>query len=164
MKRYIAEGTETGTAFWIVDAMQDKEVGLLDRTTRDAINMVIDALNHDDAQRETITRLEGEVKRYELGEVVVANRIRELQARLTASESAKKWTRERPTVAGWYWWRKGPGYSKDMTAVSYDENQSEWKAKFLGLKGSISTLPVDVCDGEWQGPLTPEKEKEKGGI
>lgn len=181
-------------------------------------------LAHDAAQRETIRRLEGELKKWRdsfVGHVYVENEewtekcetIRTLQARLTASEArvkqqgdvlayllncgpeivqaiqeaksdisedygeeqrqerealreqvkvlqrARKWTTARPTVAGWYWWRKGPGYSNDMAAIFYDEPHSEWEARFLGLKGGkIGTLPVNVCDGEWQGPLTPGEE------
>lgn len=67
------------------------------------------------------------------------------------------WTRERPTTAGWYWWRKGPGYSKNMAAIFYDEPRSEWRARFLMLNGeAVGTLPIDVCDGEWQAVKEPE--------
>lgn len=43
--RYCAEGTETGVAFWIVDTATNVSIGLLDRTNREALNLVIDALN-----------------------------------------------------------------------------------------------------------------------
>ena len=45
-KRYIADGTETGAAFWIVDTTENKTIGLLDRTHRESLNLVVDALNH----------------------------------------------------------------------------------------------------------------------
>lgn len=169
---------------------------------------------HDAAQRETITRLEGEVKRYELGEVVVANRIRELQARLTASEErihsitesvlttfkwefnldsggkdgpifrrkdwqtsfepivytmtieeiiqqglptrqAKRWTRERPTVAGWYWWRIQE--DSDPFVVEVVREGGKLWAQWI-RRGRIATWLVSDHGGEWKGPLTPGEE------
>ena len=110
---------------------------------------------HDAAQRETITRLEGEVKRYELGEVVVANRIRELQARLTASEA-----REKECQQTYMRVIKALEVLNDRPAVrpltSWD--QITWLIdKLTASEERIHSITESVL-------ITPEKEKEEGGI
>lgn len=106
-------------------------------------------LAHDAAQRETIRRLEVELKKWRdsfAGHVYVKNEewsakceeVRSLQARLTASEAKLKWTTVRPTVAGWYWWR--------TTNVP---------ATIIELREMGNVVIVPMKTGEWQGPLTP---------
>lgn len=59
------------------------------------------------------------------------------------------WTRDTPTVPGFYWWRE-PGKEKAVMA----------RTRLLGGKlvclpeGSIAALASDL-GGAWQGPLAP---------
>lgn len=157
-------------------------------------------------QRETITRLEGDMKAAcgELlvslddappgslvAKLVLANRVlrsknASLQARLTASEqlaqervkcmadqsrivrelsAAQKWTPDRPTVAGWYWYRS-IGDPADIVQV-YESADGAWM--IVGV--NVRWMSMDVFyeqrdefgellreDIEFQGPLTPGKE------
>ena len=52
------------------------------------------------------------------------------------------WSRERPTKAGWYWWRDLPSAeAQPVKVLAYSD-------------GSAMTH----CDyGEWQGPLEPKE-------
>ena len=163
-------------------------------------------LAHDALQRETITRLEGDMKAAcgELlvslddappgslvAKLVLANRVlrsknASLQARLTASEqlaqervkcmadqsrivrelsAAQKWTPDRPTVAGWYWYRS-IGDPADIVQV-YESADGAWM--IVGV--NVRWMSMDVFyeqrdefgellreDIEFQGPLTPGKE------
>lgn len=59
------------------------------------------------------------------------------------------WTREKPTVPGWYWWRpEDNGLNPIVCWVSSD-----------GIALFINFAPSMVRDmpGEWLGPLTPEQ-------
>lgn len=58
-KRYTAEGTETGVAFWLVKDGQ--QVCLLDHCNRDTLNLLVDALNETDALRRELEQAQGEV-------------------------------------------------------------------------------------------------------
>lgn len=62
------------------------------------------------------------------------------------------WTRNKPTVAGWYWWRDD---SKSMPHAILVWSTSD---NTLQAKGGFWTTSQDVArmDGEWLGPLSPE--------
>jgi hypothetical protein len=60
-----------------------------------------------------------------------------------------KWTTDRPTKPGWYWYRPKGGKTRHILQVRGD----------LTVHG-INTYAdhVDECDGKWQGPLVPHEE------
>lgn len=67
----------------------------------------------------------------------------------TAGAADMKWTSEKPTRKGWYWWRQ------DKEAVIC--RVWEWWDKqelYVRFEGSDSA-PVNTLDGEWAGPLDP---------
>lgn len=68
-----------------------------------------------------------------------------------------EWSKERPTTAGWYWWRKEHGYTKIMAAVFLYEPTGILSARFHGLAMDLGTLPMDAIGGEWQ-PVQPPRE------
>ena len=65
------------------------------------------------------------------------------------------WTRERPIVAGWYWWRVEVS-DFNIPNVRYCEKAvSIWDTAvglFVGGQGYLQ----DLDDGEWLGPITPD--------
>lgn len=67
-----------------------------------------------------------------------------MQAALTPA--GQRWTRERPTEPGWYWYRAVP-----------DSELIVW----VNDAGEVSSLnydtTVDRMPGEWQGPLFPSE-------
>lgn len=113
-------------------------------------------------QRETITRLEGELKKWRdsfAGHVYVENEewsakceeVRTLQARLTASEAAKTWTNQ-PTSEGWYFWKRIVRQKEVKTVVRVKKNWGNAKLYIQACRY------VEECKGSWQGPLTPGEE------
>ena len=62
------------------------------------------------------------------------------------------WTRNKPTVAGWYWWRDD---SKSMPHAILVWSTSD---NTLQAKGGFWTTSQDVArmDGKWLGPITPD--------
>ena len=64
--------------------------------------------------------------------------------------AGQRWTRERPTEPGWYWY-KG---DTDLDAVVV------WVAPNLCLINLTHKGPVRAYDGLWQGPLTPNEAME----
>lgn len=66
----------------------------------------------------------------------------------TKKVNALTWTAEKPTAAGWYWWRPEDNDLNPIVCwVSSD-----------GIALFINFAPSTVRDmpGEWLGPLTPE--------
>ena len=56
-----------------------------------------------------------------------------------------RWTKEKPTVAGWYWFR-GPAHEADSFIVQIDEvGQFQWP------DGGFQE--VTLTKGEWAGPI-----------
>lgn len=131
------------------------------------------------AQRETIARLEGELAKWErpfdadmLNEMkaqashgnslaaqqayinALEHGVKHLQTRLTASEAAKKWTREMPTRPGFYWWRKG----WEMKGVLVNVLTDLAVESITGDGDQIDFLYVTELGGEWQGPITVGEE------
>ena len=120
---------------------------------------------NDAAQRETIRRLEQQAEM--LKGCLEENRKHadQLQARLTASEAAHKWTRERPTKEGWYWYRS-IGDPADIVQV-YESADGVWMIVGVNVRCmSIATFAAERDeydelvheDLQWQGPLTPGEE------
>lgn len=127
------------------------------------------------AQRETIARLEGELAKWErpfdadmLNEMkaqashgnslaaqqayinALEHGVKHLQTRLTASEAKHEWTRERPTVAGWYWFRSSSDHTPECVHVV--------DVEIVMVAGSNKIRDPKTMFGygcEWQGPLTP---------
>ena len=61
------------------------------------------------------------------------------------------WTREKPTVAGWYWWRRDQHALPGVAIVC-----SDLSGYYMNRTGHNSTFDhVDDVIGEWLGPLTP---------
>lgn len=66
---------------------------------------------------------------------------------LCAGETMSAWTTERPTKAGWYWWRYTKGSTEHIMKV-YPTLAVEW------LNGEADH--VDEIDGEWQPVVLPQ--------
>lgn len=134
-------------------------------------------LAHDAAQRETIRRLGARLARYDrwTPEHNIEQWLADVQARLTASEakvneleadmitlqrlltssrSTHKWTKEQPTVAGFYWWREDRGMKGWLVDVLADLTVKA----ITGDGDQIDFLHVIEIGGEWQGPITPGEE------
>ena len=63
--------------------------------------------------------------------------------------SGQRWTREKPTEPGWYWYRE-PGLGAEAVCV-YQPNGPD--TDYL----EIYDTPLTEFDGEFQGPLTPHE-------
>lgn len=61
-----------------------------------------------------------------------------------------KWTKEKPTQPGWYWWRDK--YSSDIVHVTEDSGMLVVKLGF-----DIEDFIIDLS-GEWAGPICPPEE------
>ena len=70
------------------------------------------------------------------------------------------WTREKPTVAGWYWWRSLNGMIGPEIIQIDNTNGPDTDLEVIGPFGET---PLDEWiaesedePGEWQGPLSPD--------
>ncbi len=61
------------------------------------------------------------------------------------------WAREKPTEAGWYWWRFREG--KDPVVMKIGDDHI---AKTNVFTIGTSVLLIDELPGEWLGPITPD--------
>lgn len=61
------------------------------------------------------------------------------------------WTREKPKVAGWYWWRFRDG--KDPVVMKIGDDHI---AKTNVFTMGTSVLLIDELPGEWLGPISPD--------
>lgn len=71
--------------------------------------------------------------------------------------AGQRWSKERPTEPGWYWFRF-PSNSVDPEVFKIHHGEDG-----LEVVGPFSETPLDEwmedCDGgEWQGPITPNEE------
>lgn len=65
------------------------------------------------------------------------------------------WTMNKPTVAGWYWWRYNKHYNPDLAYMRQDPGDGTWSA----VKSCcVSFNAYYLDDGEWAGPLPMPKE------
>lgn len=75
---------------------------------------------------------------------------------------AMKWTREKPTVPGWYWYREPRRVGTDEDPQWLDPECVRVRINpggaFAGFQGSDSEDFVADCHGEWAGPLSPPEE------
>ena len=70
------------------------------------------------------------------------------------SESAgQRWTRNKPTEDGWYWWRKPEDNLLIPYVVKVQKSPSGDMFVFWQHDWNYAT----VLGGEWQGPLTPNE-------
>lgn len=77
---------------------------------------------------------------------------------------ALPWTNETPRVAGWYWWRSGPGQNattirvhENIRAVLFGE-PCDPEEKVIGYWDQNDTFRTDLGRGEWAGPIAPPAE------
>lgn len=73
-----------------------------------------------------------------------------------------KWTKEKPTAPGWYWyrepWRLGPDEEQQVSVRNvYVARDGELYVASEDPEGDADTL-VATNDGEWAGPLSPPEE------
>ena len=74
---------------------------------------------------------------------------------------AAHWTNEPPRVAGWYWWRSGPG--QNATTIRVHEyikavflgEPCDPEEKVIGYWDQNGTFRTDFDRGEWAGPIAP---------
>ena len=75
--------------------------------------------------------------------------------------SALPWTHEPPKMAGWYWWRSGPG--QNATTIRVHEyikavllgETCDQEEKVIGYWDQNGTFRTDIDRGEWAGPIAP---------
>jgi hypothetical protein len=74
----------------------------------------------------------------------------------TASE--RRWTRDKPTQPGWYWWRiEGSMEPTHCCVVHVSTRGQRWYVE--GLDKTEIHMGSDPYDGgEWQGPITPHED------
>lgn len=63
-----------------------------------------------------------------------------------------KWTKEKPTVPGW-WWNRQAGFEPVMAFVWPDGVIGIWP----GAPKGFDLSPDAVWTSEWQGPIHPEE-------
>ena len=71
------------------------------------------------------------------------------------------WTRKKPTVAGWYWWR---GKEESGIALVFPADKPmPWhtsdhsaRVQLFYSAGGMSSTRVNDFGGEWLGPITPD--------
>ena len=66
-----------------------------------------------------------------------------------------KWTKEKPTIAGFYWWRLEEGCYQHIRKVVYVGYTKRW---IVSMYNSDVFENLDDNDGEWAGPI-PEPEE-----
>ena len=73
-----------------------------------------------------------------------------------ADGASQRWSKEKPTVAGWYWWRQS---RNDVAQPCF----VYWAEQILYLHRCWAKYPdpvlSDVRGGEWQGPITPHDQE-----
>lgn len=70
------------------------------------------------------------------------------------------WTRKKPTVAGWYWWR---GKEESGIALVFPADKPmPWhtsdhsaRVQLFYSAGGMSSTRVNDFGGEWLGPISP---------
>ncbi len=67
---------------------------------------------------------------------------------------ALRWTSEKPSVPGWYWYRGETDLNEIIVWVSTD-----LRVVFAGT--NFRSWPVEEIAGEWSGPLTPPDDQAK---
>ncbi len=67
------------------------------------------------------------------------------------------WTKEKPTVEGWYWYAEGD-YKPEIIKVTVMNIQDGSKVYYMLISGSDSIYEYDEFSGvEWYGPIEPPK-------
>ena len=72
------------------------------------------------------------------------------------------WTREKPTAAGWYWWRcwdqSGVAIVKELGPKRpWHTDDYSAEVVLFNSKGALSSTRLNrMTDGEWLGPITPD--------
>jgi hypothetical protein len=68
--------------------------------------------------------------------------------------AGQRWTRNKPTEPGWYWWRTVNGDSAVRIIHTHEGGL------LIQFEGGHVTHLHRVTLGEWQGPLTPNEATE----
>ena len=72
--------------------------------------------------------------------------------------AGQRWTRDKPTVAGWYWFR-GAFTDGCLVMARVICSGQEWRCDLI--YDSVTMLPEQDDEWcEWQGPLTPNEATE----
>jgi hypothetical protein len=78
------------------------------------------------------------------------------------AESRLTWTRDLPTVPGWYWHRNGPEAPVGMLCLTYWQDQRGVNYLMNDRWGMVSAMQFGAPDSLWCGPLTPPAEPDDG--
>jgi hypothetical protein len=65
------------------------------------------------------------------------------------------WTKDKPTVPGWYWWRRNG--DAQILEVSVGGGRND-RCRLWVRRGDEAAIRVDDLNGDWAGPLDPPKE------
>jgi hypothetical protein len=87
--------------------------------------------------------------------VHVARQREEEDHMMPISHSSQQWTREKPTVPGWYWIRTNASYEIVRVIVS-DAGHPGMSALLVPIEpgGQGETLDLKEMDVEWHGPMS----------
>lgn len=143
-KRYLDEATALSTDY-CEEQRQERE-SLREHNTR---------LEQDLAASQCVTRIIQE-ERNELYSLRHQNA--QLQARLTTDEQAERWTKEKPQVAGLWWYRAHKSQTPDPIRLTMKKRATweGWEKELVWERDSdLPATRVSDMVGEWQGPLTP---------
>jgi hypothetical protein len=69
---------------------------------------------------------------------------------------ALAWSKEPPTLAGWYWHRRGDDFVPQCVRVRSEDGQP-FLPLFAHFAGSGVLTPLEQVGGEWCGPLEEPK-------
>jgi hypothetical protein len=92
---------------------------------------------------------------------VRCGRVYELERRLAAKVWAEiaqlqlKWTTEKPTRPGWYWWRMDAG----DCIVEIDRDAHDNDSLYMLEPGPDGGVSLDILTGQWAGPIEPPGEE-----
>ena len=65
-----------------------------------------------------------------------------------------KWTTDKPTEPGWYWWQEYRNEPSNRTIAYVSPVNGTLQALFIDGE----SLAVDKCAGYFQGPITPQED------
>jgi hypothetical protein len=114
-----------------------------------------------DAEREKVRTVEHElariVKRNQggyIGDRIAIDKCLTIIRTLPATTPAgQRWTRRKPTIEGWYWFRDNKKDPPDVHWLSLIDG----KLRVFTMSNENCVEHIDDYTGEWQGPLTPNE-------
>ena len=78
----------------------------------------------------------------------VAEEVLVLRGQLQAAQPV--WSKDQPTVPGWYWWKRGARTS--IVHVVWEPTDSEGRGYFE-VRGETILWTLNSLSGEWAGPI-----------